>query len=143
MISTIRWFCFFLPFGLLKAVLAVVHELADRGNGIGGDLDQVQLRLGGLGHGLGDGQDTKLLSLGGDQAHFLVPDLLIDLMSRVSDGERTSLWFDEKNKGYLSEKGIRTQKACTPCGLPADPIDPFARWREVRRRNLPSSLYGW
>ncbi len=30
-------------------------------------------------------------------------------------------------------EGIRTQKANTPRGLPADRIDPFALWREVRQ----------
>ena len=38
-----------------------------------------------------------------------------------------------KNKGYLTEKGIRTQKNPQPLGLPADRIDPFALWREVRQ----------
>ena len=54
------------------------------------DLDQVQLCLVGLPHGLSQGHDPQLFALGGDQAHFLVVDIFIDLMSRVSDGERTS-----------------------------------------------------
>ncbi len=42
--------------------------------------------------------------------------------------------FDQQlKKGYLDEKGIRTQKTGTPCGLLADRIDPFALWREVRQ----------
>ena len=83
-------FCFLVPLGLLEPVLAVIHELADRGDRVGGDLDQVQISLGGLGHGLVDGQDAQLFSRGGNQANFLVSDLLVDLMSRMRDDERTS-----------------------------------------------------
>ena len=47
-------------------------------------------RVAGLGHGLGQGHDTELFTLGGDQAHFLVVNFLVDLMSRVSYDRRTS-----------------------------------------------------
>lgn len=39
---------------------------------------------------LGQGHDTELFTLGGDQAHFLVVNFLVDLMSRVSYDRRTS-----------------------------------------------------
>ena len=81
---------FLLLLALLKAELSVVHELADGGDGVGGNLHQVQVGFAGLGHGLGQGHNPKLLPLGGDQAHFLVVNFLVDLMSRVSYDGRTS-----------------------------------------------------
>lgn len=82
--------CLLVPLGLLEAILAVIHELADGGDGVGGNLHQVQVGFAGLGHGLGQGHNPKLLPLGGDQAHFLVVNFLVDLMSRVSYDGRTS-----------------------------------------------------
>ena len=82
--------CLLVPLGLLKAILSVVHERADGGDGVGRNLHQVQVGVAGLGHGLGQGHDTELFTLGGDQAHFLVVNFLVDLMSRVSYDRRTS-----------------------------------------------------
>ena len=92
-------FGFLVPLGLLEPVLAVIHELADGGDRVGGDLDQVQLSFDRFGHGLFDGQDAQLLSLGGNQTNFLVANFLVDLMSRMSDDERTSSKLMNKNKG--------------------------------------------
>lgn len=76
--------CLLVPLGLLKAILAVIHELADGGDSVGGNFHQVQVGFAGFCHGLCQGHDTELFTLGGDQAHFLVVNFLVDLMSRVS-----------------------------------------------------------
>ena len=44
---------FLFPLGLLETVLAVVHELADGGDGVGGDLHQVQVGVAGHCQGFG------------------------------------------------------------------------------------------
>ena len=75
-----------LPFGLLEPELSVVHELADRGGGGGGDLHQVQAGLVGAGLSLGRGHDAQLASVGADETHLPVADLFVDLMSRISYG---------------------------------------------------------
>ena len=49
--------------GLLKAELAVVHELAHRGNCIGGDLHQVQTGLVGITLSLGSGHNAQLTAV--------------------------------------------------------------------------------
>lgn len=82
--------CLLVPFGQLEAILAVIHELADGGTALGEIFTRSRSASPGLGHGLGQGHNPKLLPLGGDQAHFLVVNFLVDLMSRVSYDGRTS-----------------------------------------------------
>jgi hypothetical protein len=72
---------FFLTLGLLELELAVVHELANGRDGVGGDLDQVQTDLVGAVLRLGSGHDAKLLTGVADQSNFAVADLFIDLMT--------------------------------------------------------------
>ena len=71
---------FLLFFSLLKAELAIVHDLADGGIGLGGDVHQVEsLFFGGI-QRLLKGHDPQLLALAVDQPDFLFPDFLVDLM---------------------------------------------------------------
>ena len=74
------------PFGLLKAVLAVVHELAHGGLGGGGNLNQVQTGLVGTDLCLSGGHDAQLGAVGADEPDLPVANLLVDLMSRISYG---------------------------------------------------------
>ena len=76
---------FLLLLGLLKAELAVVHNLADRGIGARSDLDQIEVMLGGDLQSFLCGHDTELFALSTYQAHFLVKYLFVDLMSSVCD----------------------------------------------------------
>ena len=71
-------FLFFLE--LVEAEFAVVHDLADRRNGIGRDLDQVKLLL--LGHFQGSlgRDDSDHRAVGSDEADFLIPNVFIELM---------------------------------------------------------------
>ena len=71
-------FFFFLQ--LLETVLAVVHDLADRRNGVRRDLDKVKVLLLGKRQGVGRGHNTKLAAVSSDHAKLLVADLLVDLM---------------------------------------------------------------
>ena len=70
----------FFLFGLFKAELAVVHDLAHRGGGIGRDLYQVQPLIISSCKRIPGGHDTKLFTCGVDHADFLVSDILIELM---------------------------------------------------------------
>ena len=78
---------FLLSLGLLKAVLAVIHDLADRGHGIGRDLDQVQVLLLGDAQSFQRGHNAQLFTGLRDQSNLLVADFFIDLMSISSDGK--------------------------------------------------------
>ena len=73
-------FGFFLPLGLFEAELAVVHDLAHRGDSLGGDFHQVQIGLLCDLQGLSGAHNTQLLAVGADQADLFVTDLFIDLM---------------------------------------------------------------
>ena len=95
--------CLLIPLGLLETVLAVVHELADGGDGVGGNFHQVQVGVAGLCQGFGQGHDAKLFPLGGDEAYFLVVNFLVDLMSRVSYDGRTSS-SEKSNKKWIPAK---------------------------------------
>ena len=68
------------PLLLIVAEFGIVHDLADRGCGIGGDLHQIQALL--ICHGicLGSGNDTQLGAVFTDKPDLLIPDLLIELM---------------------------------------------------------------
>ena len=78
---------FLLALGLLEAELAVVHDLADGGNGVGGNLDQVQVLLLSDTLSFHSGHDAQLFTGLRDQTNLLVPDFFIDLMSISSDGK--------------------------------------------------------
>ena len=67
-----------LAFGLLIAMLVVVHQLAYRRLGIGHDLDQIQLRLFRQLHCAGNGQHAKLSAVSADQTYLSVADFFID-----------------------------------------------------------------
>ena len=71
---------FFFLFGLFKAELTVVHDLAHRRGGIGRDLYQVQPLIISSCKRIPGGHDTKLFTCGVDHADFLVSDILIELM---------------------------------------------------------------
>ena len=71
-------FLFFLE--LVEAEFAVVHDLADRRNGIGRDLDQVKLLLFGHFQGSLRRDDSDHRAVGSDEADFLIPNVFIELM---------------------------------------------------------------
>ena len=77
--------CFLLLLGLLKTELAIVHDAADRGGGARSDFDQVKLMLDSDLKSLLRGHNTQLLALRAYKAHFLVNNLLVDLMNSVCD----------------------------------------------------------
>ncbi len=70
---------FLFALGLLKAVLAVVHNAADGGLSVGRDLDQIQFTLVGEFLRLASGHHAELFAVGADHADFRVADLFIDL----------------------------------------------------------------
>jgi hypothetical protein len=59
----------------------MVHEATDRGIGVGGYLDQVQIPLLRKRQGLSEGVDPHLLACLINQAYFSGPDLLVDSVS--------------------------------------------------------------
>ena len=62
----------------LVAVLAEVHDPADRRVGLRGDLDQVEVLLGGVVEGHAQRLDAELLALLVDQAHLIGDDAVVD-----------------------------------------------------------------
>jgi hypothetical protein len=62
---------------LLVAPLAVVHDLADRRSGVGGDLDEVEPELAGAPLGFGGGGGTDFVVVLVDQKNRRNPDLLV------------------------------------------------------------------
>ena len=64
----------FFPLALLEPELSVVHQLAHRRGGLGRDLDQIQALLVSDPQRLRRGHDSKLLTLGADQADLFVID---------------------------------------------------------------------
>ena len=81
----------FLPLALLKAELPIVHQLADRGFGLGRNLDQVQILFLGDAQGLHGGHNAKLLARGADQTDLLVADTLVQFMHLLTNGQSTSI----------------------------------------------------
>ena len=73
--------------GLLEPILAVIHDLAHGGDGIGGDLDQIQIMFLSHAQGLLRRHNAQLLTGFRNQTDFLIPDLFIGLMTCVSDGK--------------------------------------------------------
>ena len=82
MISTTFWFFLasFSFFQLFEAEFAVIHDLADRRNGVRRDLDKVKVLFLGKRQSVGRGHNTKLAAVSSDHAKLLVADLLVDLM---------------------------------------------------------------
>ena len=80
--STTFWFFlgFLFLLELLEPELAVVHDLADRGNGVRRNLDQIEIFFFGQRQSSGGRHNTKLIAFSSDHAEFLVPDFLVDLM---------------------------------------------------------------
>ena len=64
--------------GRLVLELAEVHELAHGRTGVGGDLDQVEVGLGGQPKGVLDAHDADLLAVGADQPDLGDPDAVVD-----------------------------------------------------------------
>ena len=71
---------FFFLLQLFEAELAIIHDLADRGNRVGCDLDQIQILF--ICHSLciGRRHDTQLGTVSANNPNFLIPDFLIELM---------------------------------------------------------------
>jgi len=67
-----------LSFASWALELAVVHQAADRGNGHGCDLDQVDLRFLREAHGFHHGNDAELVAFHADQAYLGGVDLPVD-----------------------------------------------------------------
>jgi hypothetical protein len=65
-------------------VLAVIHDLADRGLRHGRNLDQVQTELGGFGEGGLDLKDSELFAFGTDDTDFACADAAVGAC--VADG---------------------------------------------------------
>ena len=65
---------------LFEAELAIIHDLADRRNRVGCDLDQIQILF--ICHSLciGRRHDTQLGTVSANNPNFLIPDFLIELM---------------------------------------------------------------
>ena len=71
---------FLFPLLLIEAELGIVHNFADRGDSIGGDLYQVQALLLGQSVGLLSGHNAQLRAVFADDAKLLILDFLIELM---------------------------------------------------------------
>ena len=65
---------------LVKTEFTVIQDLANRGNRIGRDLDQVKLLLLGHAERLRRGDNTHHDAVGANEADFLIPDFFIELM---------------------------------------------------------------
>jgi hypothetical protein len=62
----------------LVFILAEIHDLADRGFGVGRDLDQIEPRLFGHLHRARRGYDTDVFAICANQADFRIADAVID-----------------------------------------------------------------
>ena len=71
---------FLLPLLLIEAELGIVHDLADGGDRIGGDLYKIQFLLLGQSVRLSGGHDAQLGTVRTDHTELLVPDLVVELM---------------------------------------------------------------
>ena len=76
-------FLFFLH--LIEAEFAIVHDLADRGHGVGRDLDQIEILLGCQLQRSLAGHDAQLGAIRTDDTEFLVLDIFVELMGKLSD----------------------------------------------------------
>lgn len=69
---------FLFPFGLLEAILTVVHYLANGRNGVGRNVDKIEIFCVGRIDRLIDGQDSELRAVRIDDTDFLEFYTLID-----------------------------------------------------------------
>ena len=75
------------PLRRIEFELAVVHDAAHRRIGLGGHLDEVEIRLPGDRQRLREGFDAQLLAVGCHQAHLTGTDLVVD--TRFAGGARS------------------------------------------------------
>lgn len=78
--NTLVFLCFLFTFELVEAELSVVHDLADRRNGVRRDLDEVKLLF--LSHlqSCSGRNDSEHCAVRTDQTNFLVPNFFVELM---------------------------------------------------------------
>jgi hypothetical protein len=77
---------FGLLFLLLEPVLAVIQKLADRWHGVGRNLDQVEIGLGGLGERVCDGDGSEVRTVLVDQVNLANADVFIGAWAVLLDG---------------------------------------------------------
>ena len=77
--------CLFFLFGLFKAELSVIHDLAHRWGCVGRNLHQIHAQIIGLIQGVTGRHDAKLFAGGTNDADFLISDVLIELMVLFAD----------------------------------------------------------
>ena len=91
---SVRNFCAFFSFTLKSPTsmpeLSVVHKLAHRGIGLGGNFHQIHALLIGDAQRLVCGHNPQLLAAAADQAQLLVADVLIQLMCCNANNRSTS-----------------------------------------------------
>jgi hypothetical protein len=98
-------FRLFIPLGLLKPELPVIHDFADRGNGTGCDLDKVHIPFHGYLQSARAGHDPELLSGLTDEADLFIPNVFVDLKpppkSILAGGAAAGPFFSNTGKnGY-------------------------------------------
>lgn len=89
---------FFFPFGLFKAVLAVIHDPANRRSGLRGNFHQIEILLDRKPLCLTGIHDAELASVRRDHPNLLVPDILVD---------EQFLHANVKAPPYLTKNGRR------------------------------------
>ena len=89
---------FLFPFGLFKAILAVVHDLTNGRIGLGRDLDQIQsaivrdlLRVAG-------GMDPQLRTVGINETNLWVSNFFVQLKFLCADGKTPPIKKKRQNK---------------------------------------------
>ena len=73
-------FGFLFPLELVKTELAVVHDLADRGDCVRRNLDQIQIRFLCHGQRCFGGNDAEHSAVCANEPNFLIPNFLVELM---------------------------------------------------------------
>jgi hypothetical protein len=76
---------------LLEAVLAIIQDLADRRHGVGGDLDQIEPGLRGLGQRVCDRDGSEVGTVLVDQVNLANANIFIDALAVLLDGRLRSL----------------------------------------------------
>src|SRR5690606_33447262 len=80
--------------GRLVLVLAVVHDLADRRPGVGGDFDKVEIGFRGDAESVFDAHDSNLLTSRSDQTDFGYANALVDAGLSADGASYVVLWYD-------------------------------------------------
>lgn len=78
---------FFFPFGLLIAVLAVIHDPADVGRSLGGDIHKVQALFNRQSERLPGWHNAQLVAVSINDADFLFTDFLVNQHLFFANGE--------------------------------------------------------